>query len=178
MMTENTSTAEQEASRSARSSATWEKRLYLSGAFLCISTSVVILVLDYFLFNEDCFGCRSYVAGILGFLAAVFFIAGLLLFSVTLCRGKRQNTSAPEVVISLIPAEDLEKSPAPILPGTSHHVPRHKPSASSTDLPDYFTVIQNINELFISSVDAEIWTDDFPETPPPSYEQALEMTTD
>ena len=131
MMTENTSTAEQEASRSARSSATWEKRLYLSGAFLCISASVVILVLDYFLFNEDCFGCRSYVAGILGFLTAVFFIAGLLVLSAILCRGKRHNTSAPQLVISLIPAEDLEKSPAPILPGTSHQSTRASPQTVS-----------------------------------------------
>ena len=150
MMTENTSTAEQEASRSARSSATCEKRLYLSGAFLCISRSVVILVLDYFLFNEDCFGYRSYVAGILSFPTAVFFIAAILVLSAILCRG---------LLIS-------------------RHVPRHKPSASSTDLPDYFTVVQNIDELFISSVEEEIWTEDFPETPLPCYEQALEMTTD
>lgn len=105
----------------------------------------------------------------------LFFLGGSIL---TACWRKGQNSTAgvPQVVISLIPAEDLEKSPAPILP--YNHIPRHHPivmKASSLDLPDYFTVAQNIDEVY-PSVDAEVWTEDVPETPPPCYEQALEMT--
>ena len=49
------------------------------------------------------------------------------------------------------------------------------PASSTGELPYYLTVVQNIEEVYFS-VDAEIWTEHFPETPPPCYEQALEMT--
>lgn len=81
---------------------------------------------------------------------------------------------AESVVISTIPAEDLEKSPAPVL--------QHNDIPSSclflspaSDLPDYFTAVANIDNLY-SAVDAGVWTEDVPNLPPPCYEQALELT--
>ena len=90
---------------------------------------------------------------------------------------KRQNrVSTPRVAISSIPAEDLEKSPAPTL--LYSHLPHGQSFAiiPSTDLPDYFAAVQNTDAVY-SSVGAEVWTEDETESPPPSYEEALEMTT-
>lgn len=115
------------------------------------------------------------VAVILGVVATLLFLFGV---SLIIIFWKRRLYSTTQVVVSSIPAEDLEKSPAAILP--YNHVPRRLPfdvKACSMGLPDYFTAIQNFDEAtFDSSLNAEVWTEDVPETPPPCYEQALEMT--
>ena len=162
-MTENT------AEREAPSTASCQRRLYLAVvafAFLCVATSAIILVIIFVLFIEDCNGCRSFLARTLGVAAAVLFTVGLIILVTVVCCKKRQYHLTPQVVISSIPAEDLEKSPAPILP--YNRVPHRQPLAitPSTDLPDYFTAVQDIYED---------WAEDVPGTPPPSYEQALEM---
>ena len=145
-------------------------------AFLCIAASAAILVVVFLLFILDCAGCRSYFA-LLGTLAAALLTAGLLTLSTILCCNIRHINTTPQVVISSIPAEDLEKSAAPIL--SYSHVPRHLPfieTSSIDSLPDYFAVVQNPDEVYLS-VDAGGWAEDVPETPPPCYEQALQMTT-
>ena len=93
-------------------------------AFLCVATSGIILVIIFCLLIEDCDGCRSF----LGTTAFVLFIAGLMiLLTIVFCkrRFRRRNSPTAQVVISFIPAKDLEKSPAPILP--YNRVPRHYP---------------------------------------------------
>ena len=92
-------------------------------------------------------------------------------------RGQNNTTDDTlQAVISLIPPEDLEKSPAPILP--YNHIPRapmfEKKVPAVLDSPDYYTV-PNFDE-FYSAMDEYIWSADVPETPPPCYAQALEMT--
>ena len=166
-MTENTSCTEHD--NRARS-----LKFYLCASFLCIATSAVVLVFVFILFGENCLGCRTYVAGILGSLAIVLFIAGLLILSRTVCGKRRHSNVTPQVVISFIPAEDLEKSPVSFL--SYNQFPHGKPFAdtSSIDLPDYFTVVQNVHE-FYSFVDENVWTEDVPETPPPCYEHAIDM---
>ena len=47
---------------------------------------------------------------------------------------------------------------------------------TSLDLPDYFSVFPITDEVY-SSVNAELSSEDVPETPPPCYEEALEITT-
>ena len=92
----------------------------------------------------------------------------------TACWQRGQNSTAvPQVAISLIPDEDLEKSPAPILP--YNHIPRHEPIVMKASTQDV-TVVKNIDEVY-SSVDAKIWAEDVAETPPPCYEEALKMQT-
>ena len=149
-------------------------KFYLCASFLCITTSAVLLVFVFILYAENCLGCRTYVAGILSSLAIVLFIAGLLILSKTVCGKRRHSNVTPQVVISFIPAEDLEKSPVSFL--SYNQFPRGKQFAdtSSIDLPDYVTVVQNVHEIY-SSVDENVWTEDVPETPPPCYEQAIEM---
>ena len=165
---------EEEASRSTTKST---RRLYLSVAFFCVTASLVLFTIAVHLGIQRRLHERneSYLVATFATIATLlFFVGGILL---TACWKKEQHSSTPQVVISLIPVEDLEKSPAHILPHS--HIPRRQPfflKASPLDLPDYFTVALHIDELY-PSVDVEDWTENVPETPPPSYEQALEMST-
>jgi len=155
------------------------KGLYLSAiafGFISIVTAAVILVTVFVLFIEDCVGCTMYFK-LLGIIAGALFAAGLLILLAILCYKRRHINTTPQVVVSLIPAEDLEKSAAPILHFV--HVPHRLPfmeTSSIDSLPDYFTVVQNPDEVHLSA-DADVWTENIPETPPPTYEEVLEMTT-
>ena len=94
-------------------------------------------------------------------------------------RHRSENNSI-DVVVSEIPMEDLEKSPAPILPYT--HIP-HRPvcaEACSADLPDYLIAISNVPKVSPHSGQRGFWTEgidnsDDENDPPPCYEQALRM---
>ena len=162
-----------------RTSSKCRRRLLFSViafAFLCIAVTAIILVLVFVLFIEDCVGCNMY-SKLLRNIAAAPFAAGLLILSAILCYKRRRTNTTTQVVVSLIPAEDLEKSAAPILPFV--HVPHRLPfieTSSINSLPDYFTAVQNPDEVYLS-VDADDWTENVPETPPPSFEEAFEMST-
>jgi len=155
------------------------KGLYLSAiafGFVSIVTAVVIVVPVFALFFEDCVGCSMY-SNLLGIIAGALFAAGLLILSAILCHKRRHINTTPQVVVSLIPAEDLEKSAAPILHFV--HVPHRLPfmeTSSIDSLPDYFTAVQNSDEVYLS-VDAGVWIGNIPETPPPTYEEVLEIAT-
>ena len=92
----------------------------------------------------------------------------------------RPESNSVEVVVSEIPMEDLEKSPAPILP--YNHIP-HRPvcaEACCTDLPDYFIAISNVPKVSPHLGQRGFWTEDIDNSddekdPPPCYEQALRM---
>ena len=92
----------------------------------------------------------------------------------------RPESNSVDVVVSEIPMEDLEKSPAPILP--YNHIP-HRPvcaEACCTDLPDYFIAISNVPKVSPHLGQRGFWTEDIDNSdnekdPPPCYEQALRM---
>ena len=92
----------------------------------------------------------------------------------------RPESNSIDVVVSEIPMEDLEKSPAPILP--YNHIP-HPPvcvEACCTDLPDYFVAISNVPKVSPYLGQRGFWTEDIDNSddekdPPPCYEQALRM---
>ena len=92
----------------------------------------------------------------------------------------RPESNSVDVVVSEIPMEDLEKSPAPILP--YNHIP-HRPvcaEACYTDLPDYFMAISNVPKVSPHLGQRGFWTEDIDNSdnekdPPPCYEQALRM---
>ena len=92
----------------------------------------------------------------------------------------RPESNSIDVVVSEIPMEDLEKSPAPILP--YNHIP-HRPvcaEACCTDLPDYFMAISNVPKVSPHLGQRGFWTEDIDNSddekdPPPCYEQALRM---
>ena len=154
----------------------WLSLSVIAFAFLCIAVAAVIIVVVIVLVVEDCVGCSLH-SKLLGNIAAALFVAGLLILSALLCYKRRNINTTPQVVVSLIPAEDLDKTVAAILPFV--RVPHRLPyieTSSIDSLPDYFTVVQNADEVY-SSVEADVWTENVTETPPPSYEEALEMTT-
>ena len=92
----------------------------------------------------------------------------------------RPESNSIDVVVSEIPMEDLEKSPAPILP--YNHIP-HCPvcaEACCTDLPDYFIAISHVPKVSPQLRQRGFWTEDIDNSddekdPPPCYEQALRM---
>ena len=155
------------------------KRLYSSAiafAFLSIAASAAILVSVLVMFIEKCAGCHSYFT-LLGTASTALCISGLLLLLTIVCCKRWKNIPTRHVVVSLIPAEDLEKSAAPIL--HYNQVPHHQPfiETSSIDLPNYFAVVQNPDEVYLS-VDTDVRSENVPVTPPPCYEEAFEMARD
>ena len=108
----------------------------------------------------------------------IFFVIGA---AVIACNKRhRPESNSIDVVVSEIPMEDLEKSPAPILP--YNHIP-HRPvcaEACCTDLPDYFIAISNVPKVSPHLGQRGFWTEDIDNSddekdPPPCYEQALRM---
>ena len=112
-----------------------------------------------------------------GIFIGLFFLGGVC--TIIFLHKRRRKRSSSEVAVSRIPAEDLEKSPSPLSP--YNHSPHRSPfgEASSLVLPDYFTVVQNAQEVS-SQFNAGFWTEDIDgsddENPPPCYEEALKMT--
>ena len=148
-------------------------------ALFCFISTTVALVLIFVLLCPDCSSPNSMLASIYWAAAMLLLCIGVMTLALLAYYKKTQNSenySTPQVVISSIPAADLEKSPAPVL--ICNHIPRRQPfvKPSSIDLPDYFIVVQDSNEVY-SSMDEDVWLEGFPETPPPCYEQALELTT-
>ena len=149
-------------------------------AFLCIAGITLIPVLVTFVvLYKECPDCPSFITDdsnsiwIFTSVATVLLISGGCIIVTLVLRDRRLNSlnNSPfrGEVISTIPAENLEKSAAPVL--SCNRVP-HRPM--SIDLPDYFTAVQNIDQV-CSSVDAEVSSQNCPMTPP-NYEEALEMT--
>ena len=181
--TKNLSMVDEQESSSSSTKCT--RRLCLTLAFSSLTASVATFLIVVFLF-EYCPDCQqslrhrneSYIVTILGTIATLLFFLGGGILTACWRRGQNSTTEGvPQVVVSLIPDEDLEKSPAPILP--YNHIPRHQPfvmKASSLDVPGYSTVVKNIDEVY-PSVNPKVWSEDFPETPPPCYEEAIKMKT-
>ena len=130
----------------------------------CGKTSKAVII---FVHVGRCFGV---------FCIIIFLVSGSALTLIT-CNKKIGERNSREAAASDIPTEDLDNSAAPVLP----YFPPFA-DASSTQLPDYFTAVQNILE--VSSQPNEelyMWTEDIDGSDdenqkPPSYEQALTMS--
>ena len=130
--------------------------------------------------KDDCSQSTIALVGkICGGVFILFFVVSGA--AVIACNKRhRPESNSIDVVVSEIPMEDLEKSPAPILP--YNHIP-HRPvcaEACSTDLPDYFIAISNVPNVSPHSGQRGSWTEDTDNSydendPPPCYEQALRM---
>lgn len=163
----------------------------------CLLGAIVLLVLMLFFFmpcpsNEDdpkSAHCKrssksNRPGGIFGGVAVILIIIGVILIIVGHKNMKR--VKSVQVVVSEIPAQDLEKTPAASSFNYGQdHIPRHEPASfvadsHSIDLPDYFTIVQQNSEDVYPSVDVAFWTEDRDvsddENPPPCYEQALKIS--
>ena len=179
-MTENIS-EEQERVRSRWSTLSRGKRLALVLS-LVLSTAAISLLIALSRNScntneqEDCEKSQEVNEHLRRFFGAVFSMIFLVSTCVILfsCHKKTRERNSREIVVSYVPDEDLEKSPAPILP----YFPPFG-DASSSQLPDYFTAVQNILEVS-SQPNEEFWTEDIDGSDdenekPPCYEQALAM---
>ena len=165
--------------------------------FFCLVGAIVLLVLMLSFFipcpsNEDdpkSSQCKHSLkpnkeGGIFGGVAVILIIIGVIIIIVGHKNMKR--VKSVEVVVSEIPAQDLEKTPAASsLNYGQARIPRHEPASfvadsHSIDLPDYFTIVQQNSEDVYPSVDVAFWTEDRDvsddENPPPCYEQALKIS--
>ena len=128
--------------------------------------------------KDDCESKFAVVGKICGGTFLIIFVGS---GAVIIARNKRER-KIRDVVVSEVPIEDLEKSPAPILP--YNHIPHRSAicQACSRDLPDYFIAISNVSEVSPQFELSEgFWTEDIDTSddengPPPCYEQALRMS--
>ena len=176
-MTEQTSRVRQTL-RSTRCRKTLNISAIVFG-FVSIGGCFILATLTYVLFG-DCDDCasnsdREAMVKYFRILATALFLIGILFIALSLCCRASDNSLSPQVVISSVPEGDLEKTPAPVLP--YNHIPHRHP----LDLPDShecFVTVENLDEVGPSvNVNAGYWTEeiDGPTTPPPTYQQALEM---
>ena len=123
------------------------RRLLYSFAFFCFATSAASLALILILVCPDCALPNTFLVMVNGVAAILLFTIGISTLGMLIFHKGLQNTLSTQVVVSLIPAEDLEKSPAPVLP--YNHIPHNSPFGEvfSRDLPDYFTTERSINEV-------------------------------
>lgn len=159
IMAEEQVTSEQEAPKLSKNA----KTLGLSFVFFCIIASVVLFA-AVAMSLRDCTDCKQsspMLVSMMAILATLLFFLGISKLT-AVCRscGKRKSslTRTPRVVISSIPAEDLENSPARRLPylQVQHRQPAFVVS---------FTAIQNTAGELDSSLHAA--------AQPPSYEEAV-----
>lgn len=165
--------------------------------FFCLLGAIVLLVLMLSFFmpcpsNEDdpkSAHCKhssksNRPGGIFGGVAVILIIIGVII--IIFGHKSMKRLKSVEVVVSEIPARDLEKTPAASsLNCGQNRIPRHEPASfvadsHSIDLPDYFTIVQQNSEDVYPSVDVAFWTEDRyvsdDENPPPCYEQALKIS--
>ena len=172
-------TLTQEASRSSKCA----EKLSILLTFFCIASSAVGLVI---IFTFRCPGCSAVTSSSVMctyWVATVFlFLLGVMTLAFLVYYKRRQQRTTARVAISSIPAEDFEKTPAPTLHYNRASQSQQPDQASSThrtplDLPNYYSVIQDIDEAYSSVNAAEVSSENVPETPPPCYEEAIEITT-
>ena len=181
-MTENTG-EERERVRSRWSTLSRGKRLALV-LTLVLSTAAISLLIALSRKScntneeEDCEGTSQEVnEHIRRFFGVVFSVIFLLSGCVIIvsCHKKTRERNSREMTVSYIPDEDLDNSAAPTLP----YFPPIG-DASSSQLPDYVTAVQNILEVS-SQPNEEFWTEnidgsDDENEKPPCYEQAVTMS--
>ena len=195
-MTENTG-EEGERFRSRWSTLSRRKRLVLVLSLVFSAATISLLIaLSRKPCNtnekEDC--DKEVIVHVTSFLGVVFSTISLVSACVIIvsCLKKTRERNSREMAVSYIPDEDLDNSAArernsrgmavSYIPDEDSTPPYFPPfgDASSSQLPDYFTAVQNILEDS-SQRNEEFWTEDIDGSDdenekPPCYEQALTMS--
>lgn len=155
-MADNRQTANGEEESTGASTTNKTRALILSIlSFLFFGAGVIIFGAVISLLTRERSSEKS--LSIFAFLCIVFGF-GLLAVYFKITKKCFNRPIAESIVVSTIPAEDLEKSPAPVLQ-YNYASPCKLFTSPTSDLPDYFTAIRNIDGLF-SAADAEIWSED------------------
>ena len=169
-------TLTQQASRSSKCA---EKFLLLQAFFSIAASAIGLLIIFTFL----CPGCSSVTSSSVVYTyweATVFlFLLGVMTLALLMYYKRRQHRTTYRVAISSIPAEDLEKTPAPTI-HYNHVSQRQQLAQASSTHPtwlDFSVVSQNIDEVYSSVNAAKVSSENVPETLPPSYGEAIKTTT-
>ena len=195
-MTENTG-EEGERFRSRWSTLSRRKRLVLVLSLVFSAATISLLIaLPRKPCNtnekEDC--DKEVIVHVTRFFGVVFSMIYLVSACVIIdsCLKKTRERNSREMAVSNIPDEDLDNSAArernsrgmavSYTPDEDPTLPYFPPfgDASSSQLPDYFTAVQNIPEVSWQP-NEELWTEDIDGSDdenekPPCYEQALTMS--
>ena len=195
-MTENTG-EEGERFRSRWSTLSRRKRLVLVLSLVFSAATISLLIAlrrkpCNINEKEDC--DKEVIVHVTSFLGVVFSTISLVSACVIIvsCLKKTRERNSREMAVSNIPDEDLDNSAArernsrgmavSYIPDEDPTPPYFPPfgDASSSQLPDYFTAVQNIPEVSWQP-NEELWTEDIDGSDdenekPPCYEQALTMS--
>ena len=152
MMTENTEV--REVLRWSKCSTGFYLSVFVFGVFSLVTSAVWVLIIFAFMF-QPCKKqtiCHRSWGKTCGGVAILLFLIGV--FMLLFIRKRRQHRSSFQVVVSEIPAEDVEKTPA-FIP-SYNCIPHHQlfDEASSTDLPDYISTVQNSSEVEASPINS------------------------
>ena len=146
----------------------------------------------YDVLSRLCISKHAFTVG-----AFLLFAIGMKTFVTVIFSRGRQNTPPARVLISEVATEVLENSTATL---DTHRMPprllfivnslhslatcdrsqqnQATEDLSWRDLPDYFTALQNMSDTSAAGdtyCNEAFCTEDGPMTPPPCYEEALEM---
>ena len=167
--------------------------LYAVLSLFCFMACAVAFIMGFMMFCPDCASPNTLLLWVHLVGAFLLFAIGMkTLVTIIFSRG-RQNTPPARVLISDARTGDLEDSPAIL---STHRIPRRllfvvnplhnlvprqnqaTEDLSWRDLPDYFTALQNSNDARVGEThfNEAFCTEYVPTTPPPCYEEALEMT--
>ena len=152
---------------------TLEEKIPLVLGVLCIAVSLVFLFVLFVVF-KPCDQCDSSIEQRGGGVAIIVVLVGGITLLVRYKRQQVQASKPPDVIISEIPAEDVEKSPAAMI--SLDHIPHRLPvlyeieneiwSAdlnSTTDLPDYYTAVRELQNAVNYSDSEDSQSSDLPD---------------
>ena len=167
--------------------------LYAVLSLFCFMASAATFTIAFMMFCPDCAFRNTLLLWVHLVGAFLLFAIGMkTLMTIIFSRG-RQNTPPSRVLISDARTGDLEDSPAIrathrmprrllfVVNPLRNLVPRQNQVAEDLSwryLPDYFTALQNSNDAGAGEkhFNEAFCTEYVPTTPPPCYEEALEMT--
>ena len=167
--------------------------LYAVLSLFCFMASAAAFTIAFMMFCPDCAFRNTLLLWVHLVGAFLLFAIGMkTLMTIIFSRG-RQNTPPSRVLISDARTGDLEDSPAIrathrmprrllfVVNPLRNLVPRQNQVAEDLSwryLPDYFTALQNSNDAGAGEkhFNEAFCTEYVPTTPPPCYEEALEMT--
>ena len=167
--------------------------LYAVLSLFCFMACAVAFIMVFMMFCPDCAFPNTLLLWVHLVGAFLLFAIGMkTLVTIIFSRG-RQNTPPAQVLNSDARTGDLENSPdirathrMPrrllfVVNPLYNLVPRQNQAAedpSWRDLPDYLTALHNSNDIRAGEThfNEAFCTEYVPTTPPPCYEEALEMT--
>ena len=170
--------------------------LYVVLSLFCFMASAAAFIIGFMMFCPDCASPNTLLLWVHLVGAFLLFAIGMkTLLTIIFSRG-RQNTPPARVLTSEVAAGVLENSP-PIL--ASHRMSRRLLSVVNSldnltnwnssqqmnqaaedlswrELPNYFTALQSDSNAGETYFNEAFCTEHAPTTPPPCYEDALELT--